>query len=157
MNEFKYYDIPSPFPTLARGLFTVELPKETEDEDEDRRYRIVVRGYDKFFNIGEVPWTHVRNHHIHIHHQCSYVNNLRIVVLTRSTHNSPLHSNPKIKRMHHIHSSPHSHPTHRHIQTLDRCGGGSGEEPCGCGGEVVGEAFEGGGEDEGRVGKDVMG
>ncbi|KAF8958845.1 RNA ligase-domain-containing protein [Flammula alnicola] len=25
MNEFKYYDIPSPFPTLARGLFTKEV------------------------------------------------------------------------------------------------------------------------------------
>ncbi|KAF9003365.1 RNA ligase [Cyathus striatus] len=55
MNEFKYYDIPSPFPTLARGLFTVDLQKK-DDEIEDR-YRIVVRGYDKFFNIGEVPWT----------------------------------------------------------------------------------------------------
>lgn len=62
MNEFKYYDIPSPFPTLARGLFTMELPKENEkDIDEERKYRIVVRGYDKFFNIGEVPWTHVRS------------------------------------------------------------------------------------------------
>ena len=60
MNEFKYYDIPSPFPTLARGLFTMELPKETKDKDDEKRYRIVVRGYDKFFNIGEVPWTHVR-------------------------------------------------------------------------------------------------
>ena len=28
MNEFKYYDIPSPFPTLARGLFTRELESE---------------------------------------------------------------------------------------------------------------------------------
>lgn len=46
MNEFKYYDIPSPFPTYARGLFTVDN-------------RIVARGYDKFFNIGEVPWTEV--------------------------------------------------------------------------------------------------
>ena len=55
MNEFKYYDIPSPFPTLARGLFTREL--ETEGE---KKYEIVVRGYDKFFNIGEVPWTSVR-------------------------------------------------------------------------------------------------
>ncbi|KAK2464077.1 hypothetical protein APHAL10511_003907 [Amanita phalloides] len=44
MNEFKYYDIPSPFPTYARGLFS-------QDD------RIVARGYDKFFNIGEVPWT----------------------------------------------------------------------------------------------------
>jgi len=46
MNEFKYYDIPSPFPTYARGLFTLGD-------------RIVVRGYDKFFNTGEVPWTEV--------------------------------------------------------------------------------------------------
>ncbi|KAF7316285.1 tRNA ligase [Mycena indigotica] len=50
MDEFRYYDVPSPFPTLARGIFTVELPKE-------KAYRIVARGYDKFFNIGEVPWT----------------------------------------------------------------------------------------------------
>jgi tRNA ligase len=57
MNEFKYYDVPSPFPTLARGLFT------TINEDETKgtgiKYRIVARGYDKFFNIGEVPWTNV--------------------------------------------------------------------------------------------------
>jgi tRNA ligase len=50
MNEFKYYDIPSPFPTLARGLFT---------QTENGKHRIVVRGYDKFFNIGEVPWNTV--------------------------------------------------------------------------------------------------
>ena len=54
MNEWKYYDIPSPFPTLARGLFSVE------EKGEGPRYRIVARGYDKFFNIGEVPWTNVR-------------------------------------------------------------------------------------------------
>ncbi|KAF8491349.1 RNA ligase-domain-containing protein [Russula emetica] len=53
MNEWKYHDIPSPFPTLARGLFSVE----EKGEGEGPRYRIVARGYDKFFNIGEVPWT----------------------------------------------------------------------------------------------------
>ncbi|KAK7052304.1 tRNA ligase [Favolaschia claudopus] len=53
MDEFKYYDVPSPFPTLARGIFTVELPKTNGTQE----YRIVARGYDKFFNIGEVPWT----------------------------------------------------------------------------------------------------
>ncbi|KAI0674682.1 RNA ligase-domain-containing protein [Trametes maxima] len=53
MNEFKYYDIPSPFPTLARGLFTQDI----KDESGNVKHRIVVRGYDKFFNIGEVPWT----------------------------------------------------------------------------------------------------
>ncbi|KAH9025091.1 RNA ligase-domain-containing protein [Lactarius pseudohatsudake] len=40
MNEFKYYDVPSPFPTLAHGLHNIESSPE-----------------DKFFNIGEVPWT----------------------------------------------------------------------------------------------------
>lgn len=54
MNEFKYYDVPSPFPTLARGLFTRQLPSEPGEEP---RYQIIARGYDKFFNIGEVPWT----------------------------------------------------------------------------------------------------
>ncbi|KAJ7641222.1 RNA ligase [Roridomyces roridus] len=49
MLEQKYYQVPSPFPTLARGLFTVE--------DADGKHRIAVRGYDKFFNIGEVGWT----------------------------------------------------------------------------------------------------
>ncbi|KAJ3017665.1 hypothetical protein NUW54_g533 [Trametes sanguinea] len=53
MNEFKYYDIPSPFPTLARGLFTQDI----KDASGDIKHRIVARGYDKFFNIGEVPWT----------------------------------------------------------------------------------------------------
>ncbi|KAJ6575779.1 RNA ligase [Mycena vulgaris] len=38
MDEFKYYDIPSPFPTLARGIFTVELPGSK------KAYRIVARG-----------------------------------------------------------------------------------------------------------------
>ena len=54
MDEFKYYEVPSPFPTLARGLFSIKEPGD------ERRYRIVARGYDKFFNIGEVPWTTVR-------------------------------------------------------------------------------------------------
>ncbi|TCD71017.1 hypothetical protein EIP91_000515 [Steccherinum ochraceum] len=58
MNEFKYYDIPSPFPTLARGLFTQEIKEEGYEQDpRNVKHRIVVRGYDKFFNIGEVPWT----------------------------------------------------------------------------------------------------
>ncbi len=66
MDEHKYYDVPSPFPTLARGLFTNwvqsesgNAPATTEDKGEKGKYRIVARGYDKFFNIGEVPWTNV--------------------------------------------------------------------------------------------------
>lgn len=56
MNEFKYHDIPSPFPTLARGLFTQDI----KNSSGKTKHRIVARGYDKFFNIGEVPWTTVR-------------------------------------------------------------------------------------------------
>jgi len=59
MNEYKYYDVPSPFPTLARGLFTTEVNEGRKRSSKDKEYRIVVRGYDKFFNIGEVPWTTV--------------------------------------------------------------------------------------------------
>ena len=58
MNEFKYYDIPSPFPMLARGLFTKEIPNDSQEKG--KIYRIVARGYDKFFNVGEVPWTTAR-------------------------------------------------------------------------------------------------
>jgi hypothetical protein len=63
MNEFKYYDVPSPFPTLARGLFSVESQSgDTGSKETSGSHRIVARGYDKFFNIGEVPWTTVRQH-----------------------------------------------------------------------------------------------
>lgn len=61
MNEHKYYDVPSPFPTLARGLFTTEVDGGGNRSGRDKEYRIVIRGYDKFFNIGEVPWTTVRD------------------------------------------------------------------------------------------------
>ena len=64
LNEYKYYDVPSPFPTLARGLFTSWVPnnegQKSEEGDGNGRHRIVARGYDKFFNIGEVPWCKVR-------------------------------------------------------------------------------------------------
>jgi hypothetical protein len=65
MNEFKYYDVPSPFPTLARGLFSRELPCG-DDSKGEQKYQIVARGYDKFFNIGEVPWTDVSCLHVKI-------------------------------------------------------------------------------------------
>ncbi|KAL5498563.1 TRL1 [Sanghuangporus vaninii] len=61
LNEYRYYDVPSPFPTLARGLFTQWVSEDPRHEEEEEgegegTYRIVARGYDKFFNIGEVPW-----------------------------------------------------------------------------------------------------
>ncbi|PWN18581.1 hypothetical protein BCV69DRAFT_314465 [Microstroma glucosiphilum] len=50
-------------PTLARGLFTVKdgaqhATQEASSEASGRQGdRIVVRGYDKFFNVGEISWT----------------------------------------------------------------------------------------------------
>jgi tRNA ligase len=57
--KLMYYDIPSPFPTLARGLFSGK-EENAEEKDSRVRHQIIARGYDKFFNIGEVPWTTVR-------------------------------------------------------------------------------------------------
>jgi tRNA ligase len=74
MNEFKYYDVPSPFPNLARGIFSVELPNSER--------RIVARGYDKFFNIGEVPWNTVR---FRVEWRLLF-NEERIVEISQSTH-----------------------------------------------------------------------
>ncbi|KAJ6595037.1 RNA ligase [Mycena vulgaris] len=54
MTEHQYYVMPSPLPTLARGLFTLEEPR---GKGQGGIPRIVVRGYDKFFNVGEVVWT----------------------------------------------------------------------------------------------------
>nr|KAJ3417896.1 hypothetical protein HK105_000621 [Polyrhizophydium stewartii] len=45
-------------PVLARGLFVRREPPATgAPEDSSPEWRIVARGYDKFFNVGEVPST----------------------------------------------------------------------------------------------------
>ena len=54
MQDYAYKRDPCPYPTRARGLFTVG----TE--------RIVARAYDKFFNVDEVTWTKV-NHLTFLH------------------------------------------------------------------------------------------
>ncbi|EPQ29650.1 uncharacterized protein PFL1_02870 [Pseudozyma flocculosa PF-1] len=43
----------SDLPTLARGLFTERLLTR----DGSVQHRVAVRGYDKFFNLAEMPWT----------------------------------------------------------------------------------------------------
>lgn len=68
MADYAYKRDPCPFPTRARGLFTEKIERvktgteeviEGEGEEDEEEYRIVARGYDKFFNVGEVSWTHV--------------------------------------------------------------------------------------------------
>lgn len=77
MSEHLYRRKDCPFPTLARGLFTATDDYSSEEaldhnvsskggvgnvveaKDEKKEVRIVARGYDKFFNVGEVEWTEV--------------------------------------------------------------------------------------------------
>lgn len=68
MQEHLYRRKDCPFPTLARGLFTATEDLSLQDlqprgvspsNESKKKIRIVARGYDKFFNIGEVPWTEV--------------------------------------------------------------------------------------------------
>ncbi len=56
--EFAYRkstSLSSELPTLARGLFTERLSSSSSSSSS--KHRIVVRGYDKFFNLAEMPWT----------------------------------------------------------------------------------------------------
>ncbi|KPV72607.1 uncharacterized protein RHOBADRAFT_29768 [Rhodotorula graminis WP1] len=57
MADYAYKREPCPFPTRARGLFT-ERVRGGDGDGGEAEYRIVARGYDKFFNINEVSWTH---------------------------------------------------------------------------------------------------
>ena len=117
MNEFKYNVIPCPFPTLARGLFTTAVDEGKTSAGRENRHRIVIRGYDKFFNIGEVPWTSV----------CDTVDSMKdfprliehfAVELSRSTYSRTIHSLPKVKRLHHIHCRSHPDKTLGHFKTF---------------------------------------
>ena len=60
MSDFAYQREPCPFPTRARGLFTERIVKSGSTSQDAEEYRIIARGYDKFFNINEVSWTKVR-------------------------------------------------------------------------------------------------
>lgn len=55
MADYAYKREPCPYPTRARGLFTERI-EGSKGADE---YRIIARGYDKFFNVNEVSWTQV--------------------------------------------------------------------------------------------------
>ena len=60
MSDFAYQREPCPFPTRARGLFTERIITPGSTAEDKPEYRIIARGYDKFFNINEVSWTKVR-------------------------------------------------------------------------------------------------
>lgn len=126
MSEFKYYDVPSPFPTLARGLFSVredEAPEKEKEKDGPTRYRIVARGYDKFFNIGEVPWTAVRFNPffpLALRHPppFSYGSAFRPVVVAGNSHKPAIHSDAQVQRMYHLHRCSVSVEASHNIEAL---------------------------------------
>jgi tRNA ligase len=67
MTEHMYFKKDNGFPTLARGLFTEPVTGKAQVPQvalpslgsEPVKERIVARGYDKFFNTGEMAWTSV--------------------------------------------------------------------------------------------------
>ncbi|KAF8139577.1 RNA ligase-domain-containing protein, partial [Mycena galopus ATCC 62051] len=66
MDEFKYYDVSSPFPTLARGIFMVELRKSASAaQGKGEGGKIVARGCDQFFNQGSRGRRGKRSRHTH--------------------------------------------------------------------------------------------
>lgn len=121
MNEFKYYDVPSPFPTLARGLFTrwIAEAEGPEDTPGAGRHAIVARGYDKFFNIGEVPWTNVRDRSGIFDFILAFSNvNCPQVGSFGKTYRATVRPYPQIKWMHHLHCRSHSNQAHRHLKAF---------------------------------------
>lgn len=67
MTEHMYFKKDNEFPTLARGLFTEPVSGKADVPPAALptfgsgpvTERIVARGYDKFFNTGEMAWTSV--------------------------------------------------------------------------------------------------
>lgn len=59
MPEHLYRVLPSPLPTLARGLFTEQVSPAGGEGEGKETYRVVSRGYEKFFNVSEVAYTEV--------------------------------------------------------------------------------------------------
>lgn len=131
MSEFRYYDIPSPFPTLARGLFTTEV---TSADSADDRYRIVARGYDKFYNIGEVPWTTVRIRLVPPPKSITPIPTIctprYLVAGYQSLYNCPLPALGQGQRMYHLHRRANSHQTAVLLQALHWPRAGFRAEPC---------------------------
>jgi len=153
MNEFKYYDVPSPFPTLARGLFTREMAGEQEDE---KRYQIVVRGYDKFFNIGEVPWTTVCFDWLSSSFFL-FKKKYSLVAFTSNTYGCTVHPFVEIKWMYHLHSRFNIYQINHHLQTFSRTSSRKRSQSCSSRGSVVEKVFNKEGKDGGRFGQETLG
>lgn len=98
MTEHYYRRRDCPFPVNARGLFTAQ-------EDRKGKGRIVARGYDKFFSIGEVEWTKVSQR------SATSLSVLTAVIVgsPATTHGTSLHTDLQIQWLSHPHLGHFSH------------------------------------------------
>lgn len=133
MQDFAYKRDPCPFPTRARGLFTEKLqvgkgkgeegakPKDQE-KSKGEEYRIVARGYDKFFNVGEVSWTQVRLFFLFRFQFLRKVRRLTELSSLVGEHTPArfrsVRADAKIQRLHHLHRRliTSRHPRHFEAQ-----------------------------------------
>lgn len=122
MADYAYKREPCPFPTRARGLFT-ERVRSGGDGDEDE-YRIVARGYDKFFNIGEVSWTHVSSFPSpSITPSCCSRADRDLVLAVehdRAVLDRPVRAHDQVERLHHPHRRARRQAPRRHVQAQHR-------------------------------------
>lgn len=89
-------------PSLARGLFTVDARQPEGGEEEEER--IVVRGYDKFFSVGELPWTKVSGFFSVLAEVARLMcSPLSPASSLSAVHNRPVRRNVERERLHHLH------------------------------------------------------
>jgi hypothetical protein len=132
MTEYMYTKSPCPFPTLARGLFTRWIPapgqeKAPEGKKGAGRDQIVVRGYDKFFNMNEVKWNTVSL----ISSMICIISNDFVVGGPRRTYDVPIYPHSQKQRLHHLHVCTISERNHRHLQALSGGSCGIDNQPRG--------------------------
>ena len=121
MADYAYKRDPCPFPTRARGLFTEKVEGGAGADE----YRIVARGYDKFFNVGEVSWTQVSTATAWLSREsgrcmltgaiCAFAVGQHLQALFR-----PVRVDAEVKWVHHPHFFTFSQAYSRHFQTLGR-------------------------------------
>ena len=156
MNEYNYHDIRTPFPTLARGLFFMELP-ESNGKNGEKRYHIVVRAMtsslisERFLGpMCEFVFV------AHSRRPLMFVDQLRSS--RHWKHELPPPYTLTLKSNSCIIFIAALSPTQLVITLKHSLGAhNDSEKSHGCCGEVVREIFKRKGKNEERVGEDVMG
>jgi tRNA ligase len=115
MADYAYKRDPCPFPTRARGLFTERVKGDGNGEDDE--YRIVARGYDKFFNVGEVSWTHV-SFPFRLPSQTTreLIHDSATVGHDRTAFDWAVRAHDQVERLHHPHRRSRREESRRHFE-----------------------------------------